>query len=122
MAKPIDKPHGETCIGESFESSHPHVSKSQRRPQVSSSGDERWDMAYFPDLSPYTYFPGESDTFNIGWLDPSEPFPNGETSEEFRQKLERLLSTPEMQTRGFHSCRFCKGKGRVSGSAEIRVR
>ncbi len=26
-------------------------------------------VAFFPDLSPYTYFPGKPDAINIGWLD-----------------------------------------------------
>ncbi len=83
---------------------------------------ERRTVAFFPDLSPYTYFPGETDTVNIGWLDRSEPFPTGETSGQFQDKLGRLISEPVMQTRGFHRCPFCRGGDRPRGSAEIRVK
>src|SRR5262245_50176006 len=79
-------------------------------------------MAYFPDLSPYTYFPGETDLFNIGWLDSSKPFLAGETSEEFRSKLKLLIDDPVMQTRGHHFCPVSREKQQPAGSAEIRVR
>ncbi len=67
-------------------------------------------MAYFEDLTPYTYLndgkepPG---TVNIGWLEPGYPFPIGVTSEEFRIKLDQLCHRRVNQTRGFHYCGFC---------------
>jgi hypothetical protein len=83
-------------------------------------------MAFFPDLSPYTDFPGESaGTLNVGWLDPSTPFPTGETPEEFQAKLVLLCQRPVRQTRGFHSCPFCTGRSWEEvpkASAEMRVR
>jgi len=43
-------------------------------------------MAYFEDLTPYTYCHPEEEppgTVNIGWLEPAYPFLTGTTSEEF---------------------------------------
>jgi hypothetical protein len=79
-------------------------------------------MAFFPELSPYTYFPHETPgTVNVGWLEKSEPFPTGQTSEEFRTRLLELCGRPVRQTRGIHTCSLCRGKDRATGSAEIRV-
>lgn len=83
-------------------------------------------MAHFPDLSPYTYFPGESDaTLNIGWLNSDVRFPTGETPPEFQAKLLLLCQRRVHQTRGVHHCPFCVGVGRTDragSSAEMRVR
>jgi hypothetical protein len=81
-------------------------------------------MTFFADLTPYTYHHPEEEkagTVNIGWLDPRHPFPIGETSDELRAKLAVLSLWPVKQTRGFHSCSFCKGRDKPGGSAEIRV-
>ncbi len=61
------------------------------------------EMTYLPDLTCYTYmgaprsdmpceFLGERhspppDLLNIGWLDISVPYPSGETSVAFRERL-----------------------------------
>jgi hypothetical protein len=82
-------------------------------------------MTFFEDLSPYTYIHPEEElpgTVNIGWLDRGQPFPVGKTSAQFRAKLMDLCRRPVKQTRGFHSCPFCRGRNRPRGSAEIRVR
>jgi hypothetical protein len=81
-------------------------------------------MSHFEDLTPYTYFHPEEEapgTANIGWLDRWHPFPTGETSAEFRSKLERLCQNRVKRTRGFYSCDFCQGRDKPHGSAEIRV-
>lgn len=81
-------------------------------------------MSYFEDLTPYCYFHPEEEaagTVNIGWLDSRHPFPTGETSEEFRAKLQRLCQNRVKQTRGFYSCDFCKGRDKPHSSAEMRV-
>jgi hypothetical protein len=78
-------------------------------------------LAYFEDLTPYSYFrvdKGEPVPVNIGWLDPDRPFPQGPTTEEFRTKLRQLCEQPVQQTRGLHRCEFCLGP---VGSAEMRV-
>ena len=81
-------------------------------------------MAFFDDLTAYTYFPPEEGfpyIVNIGWLDPSHPFPTGPTSHEFQAKLGKLCERRVNQTRGFHLCPFCKGRDRPSSSCEMRV-
>jgi hypothetical protein len=82
-------------------------------------------VAYFPDLSPYTYLPGvKRGTLNVGWLDPSASFPTGDTSEEFRAKLFLLCQRPFRQTRGFHCCPYCpvvKWPDGPMGSYEMEV-
>jgi hypothetical protein len=79
-------------------------------------------MTYFPDLSPYTYFPAETPgTVNIGWLDRWHAFPTGKTSAKFRAKLERVCQRRVNQTRGFHSCDFCRAPNKPHSSAEMRA-
>jgi hypothetical protein len=81
-------------------------------------------VAFFEDLTPYTYFHPEEEapgTVNIGWLDPDHPFPTGPTSEAFRAKLGRLCERRVKRTRGFHPCHFCKGRERPASSSEMRV-
>lgn len=81
-------------------------------------------VTFFADLTPYTYLQPEeeqAETVNIGWLDRWHAFPTGETSEEFRGKLQQLCLRRVKQTRGFHSCAFCKGRDKPHGSAEIRI-
>ena len=80
-------------------------------------------MAYFEDLTPYTYIHSEeelSGTVNIGWLEPGYSFPTGTTSEEFQIKLNQLCHRRVKQTRGFHSCGFC-GSLLPGSSFEMRV-
>jgi hypothetical protein len=83
-------------------------------------------MAYFDDLTPYTYFPVDDDeasqgAVNIGWLDEHHPFPQGETTSEFQQKLRQLCSNVVNVTCGIHLCPFCDPIKAPAGSAEIRV-
>jgi hypothetical protein len=82
-------------------------------------------VTFFDDLTPYTYLHPEEEqpgTVNVGWLDCWHPFPAGETSEEFRRKLQQLCRQRVKRTRGFYSCDFCKVRDKPPhGSAEIRV-
>jgi hypothetical protein len=81
-------------------------------------------VAFFHDLTPYTYFHPEEEapgTINIGWLDRVHAFPTGETNEAFRINLEILCQWRVKQTRGFHRCSFCKGRERPASSSEMRV-
>jgi hypothetical protein len=81
-------------------------------------------MAFFEDLTPYTYLHPEEElpgTVNIGWLDKDHPFPTGPTTEEFRVRLGQLCQRRVKRTRGFHPCYFCKGAGRPTSSSEMRV-
>ncbi len=81
-------------------------------------------MAFFEDLTPYTYLHPEEerpDTVNTGWLDRDHPFATGQTDEVFQAKLGLLCLRRVKQTRGFHSCNFCKGRERPVSSSEMRV-
>jgi hypothetical protein len=86
-------------------------------------------MTYFPDFSLYRYIGDSETSLNIGWLDQSMPYPQGETSEEFRQKLLQFcISAPRIhQTRGWHQCNLgnCPYPVKIDengfGDAEIRV-
>ena len=64
-------------------------------------------MAWFPDLSPYTYHPGESGFLNVGWLERGHLFPRGPVPLEFASELRRLSEAPVNVTRGFHRCQLC---------------
>ena len=102
---------------------------------IDAGHQSRDDMAYFPDLSPYTYRPNRSPALNVGWLDPGRSYPQGQVRMEFVQRLRELCVTqPVNQTRGFHQCGFCAASGqgndiiaqwqdcvRKMGSAEIWV-
>jgi hypothetical protein len=80
-------------------------------------------MAFFPDLTPYTYFPGAPPgVVNIGWLDPAHPFPTGKTSRRFRTKLVELCKRPVMQTRGLHICGFCTDFDRMEEELQTKAR
>jgi hypothetical protein len=81
-------------------------------------------MAFFEDLTPYTYLHPEEErdrTVNVGWLHRQHHFPTGETGAAFQAKLLKLCQRRVKRTRGFHPCDFCKGRNKPHGSAEIRV-
>jgi hypothetical protein len=85
-------------------------------------------MAYFEDLTPYSYcrrLPAP-DTLNVGWLSADHDFRKGPTSAEFQKNLTEFCSISVWQTRGCHGCEFCGARvpvidGLSLGSAEIRV-
>jgi hypothetical protein len=92
---------------------------------------------YFPDLTPYSYHRPEEepDTVNIGWLQRDFPFPKGDVSSEFLDRLFAICRDKWFKMhRGFHGCEFCStapdgpplvkrnnSEARL-GYAEIRVR
>ena len=92
-------------------------------------------MTYFSDLSPYAYLLGETNppTLNVGWLDSKHTYLQGETSEEFTERLWCFCRRQVAVMRGFHFCEFCHespadaalhwrgGERLLLGSAEIRV-
>ena len=77
-------------------------------------------MPYFPDLSPHWYPDPEPRTVNVGWLDPAHDYPKGDTSSEFKEKLEEMCANAPLRFLSLdsHTCLFC---GLVSGNGEIRV-
>lgn len=65
-------------------------------------------MSYFADLTPHTYTETNgASVLNVGWLDASHPFPQGETTPAFRESLRHLCERPILLHRGFHVCQFC---------------
>lgn len=79
-------------------------------------------MAYFLDLSPYTYGnrePARADVVNVGWLSIKEPFPTGAVPAKAVAILAALVTAPVNRYRGFHCCEFCSS--RASSNGEIRV-
>jgi hypothetical protein len=82
-------------------------------------------MAFFEDLSRYTYgLDADTDdgALNVGWLDGRFAFPRGPTSLEFRSALRLLCSKPIRLHRGFHRCDYCLPAHEVRGNGQIRVR
>lgn len=82
-------------------------------------------MAYFEDLTPYTYLGGSAqNTFNVGWLDSTKRFVTGYTLHKFKDRLRELCEKHTcQQTRGFHVCKLseCDRKNNTS-SCEIRIK
>lgn len=93
-------------------------------------------MAYFPDLSSYSYFTrlSQPNLLNVGWLEPGHDFAAGDVEDEVVQKLlQACRAKREAQTRGLHRCGFCPrdlnglitvnidGEPFRLGSAEIRI-
>jgi hypothetical protein len=67
-------------------------------------------VAYFPDLSPYSY--GRNDhpgVVHIGWLDGAHPFAKGPVEHRLVEKMRRLAKTPIELYRGKHTCEICIG-------------
>jgi hypothetical protein len=94
-------------------------------------------MAFFPDLSPYTYCVGEQDVLNVGWLSSSMGFTRGPVPNAFAMRLELLLMKPCRMMRGLHCCEICIPPADIleidpkyvfvwerarSGSGEVRVK
>jgi hypothetical protein len=91
-------------------------------------------MAYFVDLSDYTYFvrPSQPSCVNIGWLNKDHPFDQRSPTEDVLSALWSHCMISVLQTRGLHQCDLCppptplvvasrSGDGLRLGSAEIRV-
>lgn len=91
-------------------------------------------MAYYPDLSVYTYsLPGGTPTtLNVGWLDKNHAYPQAEVPNGFAERLWHFCWNSVLQTRGLHECAFCPPtehyvlercgvEEQRLGSAEIRI-
>lgn len=89
-------------------------------------------MAYFPDLTFYTYAGLDpSGAKNVGWLKRGHSFATETPSDETLELLWSFCSAPVMKMRGVHPCDLCKGEGAVAAErkgmksllayAEIRV-
>lgn len=95
-------------------------------------------MAFFPDLSPYSYGRSEPhpNILNTGWLSDEHHFIRGSVSYPFLMALTRMAETPTNLYRGLHTCEFCQPPADIiaaderyydvwasarSGNGEIRV-
>lgn len=92
-------------------------------------------MAYYSDLSPYSYLASavrHPATRNVGWLAPGHDFPVAAPSEALLDALWRYCKVSIAQTRGIHECELCERDGTAArgerhgetlllGSSEIRV-
>lgn len=81
-------------------------------------------MAYYSDLSPYTYFPDTAPAsvvvLNVGWLEPEHAYTQGEVPQDFVEALGHLcLHHPSIRARGWHNCRLAPP---VSGGARCVTR
>lgn len=78
-------------------------------------------MAYFEDLTPYTYSSGKfaehTNALNIGWLEQPHAFEVGEVPAGFHERLLALIESPINLYRGWHTC-WC---GTAQGNGDIRV-
>ena len=94
-------------------------------------------MAFFPDLSPYSYHDATPDPnlLNVGWLSSDHPFHTGSIPEAFLGILRILAASPSHLMRGKHPCEFCVPPSNIkapderfnwswerAGNGEIRVR
>jgi hypothetical protein len=65
-------------------------------------------MAYYPDLTPFEYYPVEEPMLNVGWLSKAQPFRRGPVPLAFAHELGILAQRPVNLTRGHHVCEFCE--------------
>jgi hypothetical protein len=77
-------------------------------------------MSYFADMTPHTYTrTGLSSALNIGWLDASFPFAQGDVPPTVLRTLQNLCDKPLHLHRGFHECQFCP---RAPSTKEVTCR
>ncbi|WP_439661792.1 hypothetical protein ACSHWB_09925 [Lentzea sp. HUAS TT2] len=90
-------------------------------------------MTTYEDLTPYEDHPyARHGELNIGWLGEDSVFERGQTSQEFKKALTKLVVKQQVHVaRGFHRCDLCGAwrpkaehgaKSRVLGNSEIRVK
>jgi hypothetical protein len=65
-------------------------------------------MSFFEDMSIYSYKENQKNTpLNIGWLDKSYHYKQGNVDSKVTEKILKLTSVKLMMTRGFHVCNLC---------------
>lgn len=91
-------------------------------------------MAYYADLTRYSYSESDEEMCNVGWLAAKRGYPRGIVDERVVDALKALSAAYDNQMRGIHHCEFCDADRPVVlggptmdrevwlGSAEIRVR
>jgi hypothetical protein len=85
-------------------------------------------MSYFADLTPHTYVRDDAEQgtiLNVGWLDGTHEFPQGDVSVEFLESLREICLRPMYLHRGSHQCEICGNYDwtlyRANGNGQIRV-
>jgi DNA gyrase B/Histidine kinase-, DNA gyrase B-, and HSP90-like ATPase len=81
-------------------------------------------MAHFEDLSPCTYFGGDSRALlAVGWLENGKPFPQGESDPAFLAALETQAKQPwaPVEFIGVHPCEFCPEGRRPMGRHNLFI-
>ncbi|MED7952102.1 hypothetical protein ACFWOG_20770 [Kitasatospora sp. NPDC058406] len=91
-------------------------------------------MTYYSDGSPYEYDEPSEGMVNVGWLDGSHEYSEGDVPDDVVDGLLRLAINPVNLTRGFHTCDLCNrfylkvqnphsaSGTTLLGTAEIHVR
>jgi len=90
-------------------------------------------MTYFADLTPYCYGSSRKNMLNVGWLDPSHPFPVELVEPKYLRALIICAKFPKALYRGTHRCHLddcqtwgteadCEGIQVRCGNGEIRVK
>ena len=101
-----------------------------QEPALTLAEMEGAEMAYYADLTPYTYPYGRTEgpnVVNVGWLSKDAPFPVGDVPADFAARLAQLVLNPVRVFHGSHTCEFCpdirEGSRRLTpdGNGEIRV-
>lgn len=69
-------------------------------------------MAYFGDLTPFTYSERDSSDLdrtmlNVGWLSKDHTFSKRKADQAFANALRQIASKPKNLYRGSHLCEFC---------------
>lgn len=64
-------------------------------------------MAYYEDLSPYTYSRHDQEMVNVGWLDREHEYSRGDVDTDTLTKLLSLADRERNVMRGVQDCQFC---------------
>lgn len=64
-------------------------------------------MAYYEDLSSYTYSRHDQEMLNVGWLDRHHDYPRGNVDAVTLRKILLLASRMRNVLRGVQDCQFC---------------
>lgn len=64
-------------------------------------------MAYYPDLSPYTYNTTDQEMLNVGWLSREHPYVTGVAPDGLIAALVQLAAMKVNVQRGMHFCDLC---------------
>src|SRR5258708_24516504 len=79
-------------------------------------------MAYFSDLSEYSYSPSDEPMLNVGWLGREGIFETGNIDAGILDELVRLASDPVNVMRGLHDCEFCDMESPVRVPSDYSVK